>query len=109
MKLPEFMGPCLGNNQHLIDTPLLRSSCARCAQSVLKCHVGGMPTRLAPQVITLEQEILAIRAGLATFEIISRSTWLYAIWRDDFRIRLDAKNGRPDIVMTQHPCLGRTS
>lgn len=102
----EFLGPCLGSTKHLITTPLLRDECRACGARVYKCHVGGMPFRLAPYHLSIEQEIAAKQAGLPTFYTFPMRGWTYAEYHDARQIKKDAERGRPP-VMTTHICLGR--
>lgn len=89
--------------------PLKRTSCPRCKETVLFARYIGFDVWLAPVLLSVEQEIAAISAGLNTFEIRANK-WRQRTdvhdMRDARAIRRDATNGRP-LVMTTHICLGR--
>lgn len=105
--VPGSTGRPLGNPDHLVTLPLAKDECRACKQTVLRCHVWGWPWTLGPQNLTLEQEVLAVAAGLQTFFTVSWSQRVYALPREPKHIAKDVTDGRPFPVLTKHLCPGR--
>ena len=91
--------------QHLITQPAKPGKCTRCGALILTAISGGLTTVTGPQSLTINQEIAALIAGRATFDLVVTGHSVFLEWRDLTRIR----TGRRYTVVAIHECpLGAT-
>lgn len=84
---------------HLVSRRPRCRPCPRCGRLTLWGLDEGVPFRVEPLPLTINAEIKAILAGLVTYGLCAG----YVTFRDDQRIRIDTKWGRPPVVAT-HRC-----
>jgi hypothetical protein len=88
--------------EHLIDRAAHYQPCPRCSRHTITALSGGVPLRLDPEPLTINQEIAALLSGRQTYDVM---LWglprrMHPIWRDISRIRAPRKHA----VIAAHKC-----
>lgn len=91
---------------HLISTPLARSECSVCRQTIGVAYESGVPCRIDLQLLDPRAEIEALLTGRHRYELIRIANSFQLRYRDRFTTSLDQRKGRP-MVMAEHKCPGR--
>src|SRR5262250_1869589 len=84
----------------LITRPAKISNCPRCGALILTAITGGLTTITSIEPLSIDEEIIALLTGHATFDMQITGTQIYLEWRDITRIRA----GRRYPVVVIHPC-----
>ena len=88
--------------EHLINRPARYQPCPRCNRHTLVAMVSGVRTRLDPEPLTIDGEVIALLSGRRTYDVM---LWglprrMHPIWRDISRIRAPRKY----TVIATHQC-----
>lgn len=89
---------------HLVTQPAKLATCSRCGALTLTAITGGLTTVIDPCPLEIAQEIAALMAGKATFDLVPVGCRLFIEWRDITRMRAP----RLHAVVTVHQCAGAT-
>ena len=90
---------------HLITRPAALAECCHCGAVTIIAMVDGLLTAADTQPLGISEEIAAIMAGKATFDLVITGQRIYLEWRSLTRIRV----ARDHPVVARHPCAAASS
>lgn len=89
----------------LITRPGALSQCIRCGAVTVTAIMGGLVTVADTKPLSIAEEVAALIAGTATFDLTITGRRIYLEYRDLDRIRVS----RDHPVVAQHPCAAASS